>query len=126
MMKCLLEARLQECKSRWQGGDWIQNHFKGRPGEWAIYELQGPVIITLRDKQEVIASWKRRGRYLGELDPLWREMEAFIELEDDVYLLHVDDPERREDELHAISERLGIPLQVDFTIKVGHGTDSGW
>jgi len=39
---------------------------------------------------------------------------------EDVFVLHVDDPERRETELAAIGERFGQTLIADFNEKVGH------
>jgi len=102
--------------------DFLQQHFTGYNNHWIINEKMDCVtIIPQREKSEVIASWERRGRKDPNFDSCWAEMEKFIADNDDVYILHVDDPERRESELQAISERIGIPLEADFSVKVGHG-----
>ena len=87
----------------------------------AGYSMPGPVIVSLRDRDEVVASWKRRGKDLREFERMWSEMLAFMETADDVHTLHVDNPDIRDKELAMIGQRFGIPLAADFSVKVGEG-----
>jgi len=110
-MKILREAGL----------DPNQVHFTGKYVTSQIYDRHEPAIIPIRDKDKVRQSWARRGKSGTEfnLDEYWEEMEQYIDEHDNVYLLHIDDPERRDAELSAISELVGLPLEADFSIKVG-------
>lgn len=121
--KCLQDAGLEKTDTYWGGGDFIQIHFDGRGNAPIIHDPKktGLVIIPLREKDEVRESWKRRGEPLGKLEKCWEEMELWLSDHEDAYVIHVDDPARRESDLAAISERLGVPLSADFSVKVGHG-----
>lgn len=99
-----------------------QCHFTGRRDDRCIYQDTGVAIIPLRNREEVMASWMRRRKNLQNLDDAWAEMEDFIGAGGrDIYLIHIDDPKRRESELHAVSDRLGLVLDADFDVMVGHG-----
>lgn len=121
VVEMLQNAGYRKTHSFWGDGDFIQVHFDGKYNQPIVYRENGIVIIPLREKDEVIESWKRRQRNLGELEQYWQEMCDYIQDHDDVHLLHVDDPNRRDDELQAIVERIGSPLIADFSVKVGHG-----
>ena len=105
-------------------GDFVFAHFYGeRDYNPVIYELhQYPTLIPLRRFSEVAASWERRGKRLAHLRESWDEMQDFIQAHPDVYLLHVDDPTKRDREIQAIADLLGQDLAgVDFGEKIGHG-----
>lgn len=122
--ECLLRAGFQQTDTYRGGGDFIQVHFDGKGNAPLIHDPSktGTVIIPLREKESVRKSWEVRGSNLAHFEQCWDEMCDWIQEHGrgDVYLLHVDDPERREDELAAISERLGSYLIADFNEKVGH------
>jgi len=121
--KCLLGAGLVKTDDYWGMGDFVQIHFDGKMNAPIIHapKKPGAAIMPLRDKEEVKASWTRRGESLSRLELCWAEMESWLEDHDDVLVVHVDNPACRENELAAISERLGVPLSADFNEKVGHG-----
>ena len=98
-----------------------QIHFTGKYITSQIYDRHEPAIIPIRDKGKVGESWAKRGKSGSEfnLDDYWEEMEQYIDEHDNVYLLHIDDPERRDDDLKAISQLVGMPLSADFSVKVG-------
>lgn len=122
MVQVLENAGYRKTHSLWGGGDFIQVHFDGKGTNPLIYENKELVIIPLRDRQEVEDSWRRRNRSIRELESMWAEMESFIQSYDEhIYIIHIDDPNRRNDELYALTERLGTPLIADFKVKVGQG-----
>lgn len=114
-------AGLVRVRSVEKRGDFVQVHFDGTRNHPMIYSMPGPVIVSLRDRDEVVASWKRRGKDLREFERMWSEMLAFMETADDVHTLHVDNPDIRDKELAMIGQRFGIPLAADFSVKVGEG-----
>jgi len=124
LIKCLKNSGYVQTHSYWGSGDFIQVHFDGRGNAPLIHdpEKTGMVIIPLRDKEAVRKSWAERGSHLPTFEKCWDEMCEWIQEHGrgDVCLLHVDDPERRDDELQAIGERLGTYLIADFGEKVGH------
>ena len=124
VVKCLQNAGYIQTHAYWGNGDFIQVHFDGKGNAPLIHDPDktGTVIIPLRDKEAVKRSWQVRESKLSHLEECWSEMEEWIKEHghNDVFLLHVDDPERREIELAAISERLGSYLIADFNEKVGH------
>lgn len=124
LVKCLENAGYIKTDSYWGSGDFIQVHFDGKGNAPLIHdpEKTGTVLIPLRDKDAVRNSWAERGSHLPTFEKCWDEMEGWIKEHGhgDVFLLHVDDPERREIELAAIGERLGSYLIADFSEKVGH------
>lgn len=124
VQECLINAGFQKTDSYYGNGDFIQVHFDGRGNAPLIHdpEKTGTVIIPLRDKEEVKKSWEKRGMAMHQLEKCWDEMCEWIQEHGrgDVFLLHVDDPDRRDDELQAIGERLDTYLIADFSEKVGH------
>jgi hypothetical protein len=51
----------------------------------------------------------------------WAKMEEFLNRElDDVMFIDIDNPETREAQLQAISDHIGVPLEADFSVKIGH------
>ena len=124
VVKVLQNAGYAQTHAYWANGDFIQVHFDGKGNAPMIHDpaYTGTVIIPLRKKDAVIASWVKRESKLRELEECWDEMERWLDEHgrEDVFLLHVDDPERRETELAAIGERLGQHLIADFNEKVGH------
>ena len=121
-MKILEDAGLTRLLTINKLGDFAQIHFDGSYKHPMIYEFPGPVIISVRQKEKVEATWKRKGKDLRDMERMWQEMLDFMQ-RDDVYLLHVDNPNTRDDELQAISERIGVPLEADWDVKVGEGID---
>lgn len=102
--------------------DFLQQHFTGHINHWIIYGQQSPAIIPIRPYKEVEKSWQRRGRYDPPLDQVWSEMDRFIaEAEAPVLLLHIEDPELRDQELQAIADLLDIEADWDWNEKVAHG-----
>lgn len=122
MVKALENAGFQRTHSFWSNGDFMQVHFDGKRNHPLIYRENGLIIIPLRDKEEVKASWQRRGKSLPEMEEMWSEMEDFVQGHPEhIYMIHIDDPERREEELKELSAKLGTYLIVDFDEKVGQG-----
>ena len=122
VQECLINAGFQKTDSYYGNGDFVQCHFDGRGNAPIIYDKPGMVIIPLREKEEVRKSWERRGTNPYKFEACWDEMCEWIQEHGrgDVFLLHVDDPDRRDDELQAIGERLDTYLIADFSEKVGH------
>jgi hypothetical protein len=100
------------------GLDVVQVHFNGMYAP-VIWENKVPPIVPIRDKQATIDSWTRRDRHDPPFDKTWQEMEEFVE-DFEPLEIHIDNPARREDDLKAISEQFGVPLEADFSVKVGH------
>lgn len=122
MVEVLQNAGYTKTHAMWANGDFIQVHFDGKRNNPLIYRDNGVVVIPMRDKAEVTASWQRRNRQLQELEEMWSEMEAFVKTyEPHIYFVHIDDPGRRETELAALGEKLGSFLVADFSVKVGQG-----
>ena len=86
-----------------------------------IYERDSLAVIPIRDREEVLKSWQRRKKDTAALYDAWEEMERYIDEHDDVYVLHIDDPGRRDADLRAISQRVDYELTADFDLKVGQG-----
>lgn len=122
MVQALENAGYQRTHAFWGNGDFIQEHFDGKRNRPIIWREGGLVIIPFRDKEEVKASWQRRGKSLSEMEEMWSEMEAFIGAHPEhIYRVHIDDPERRDEDLKELSAKLGTYLIVDWNEKVGHG-----
>ena len=118
LVDVLQRAGLTKTHALWGNGDFIQAHFgSDHP---MVTHRNGTVLIPLRRREEVAASWYRRGSSIPELERRWTQMCEFISGYNDAFLLHIDDPLRRDNELEAISERIGTPLTADFSVKVGH------
>lgn len=92
-------------------------HFRFNPDG---YESELPTIIAYRDRAEVEASWRRRGKYESEqhFDALWKELTDYMEGHD-YTLFRVADTANRERDLQAVSELVGAELTADFSVKVG-------
>lgn len=120
--ECLKNSGYVQTDSYYGEGDFVQCHFDGRGNAPIIYDKPGMVIIPLREKEAVRKSWAERDSDLPTFEKCWDEMCEWIQTygRGDVYLLHVDDPGRRDDELQAIGERLGSYLIADFGEKIGH------
>jgi hypothetical protein len=120
--ECLKNSGYVQTDSYYGQGDFVQCHFDGRGNAPIIYNKPGMVIIPLRDFGAVKKSWESRGSNLAELDRCWEEMCEWIQERGrgDVFLLHVDDPDCRDEELREMGERLDTYLIADFSEKVGH------
>lgn len=101
------------------GVEYDQRHFSGFNNP-PVDELEGPVIIPLRKRDEVLASWRRRGKGYADFAASWAAMTTFAD-DNHVTFIHVDNPNTREHELGKISEIVGKPLVADFSQKVGKG-----
>ena len=106
-------------------GNYLFAHFNNKPST-IVYGFSGmPTVIPLRDYEEVVKSWERRGKKLDYLESLWQEMTDFLEQrpQENVYLLRIDNEAEREHDLKLIGELLEADLSgVDFGIKIGEGT----
>jgi len=123
MVEVLENAGLQRTHAFWGNGDFIQVHFDGKRNHPLIYRENGMVIIPLRERAEVEASWRRRGKGFSDLDAMWAEMEHFIGwYPEHIYFVHIDDPDRRDRELQELGTKLDTFLPADFSVKVGHGS----
>jgi len=122
MVELLENVGLRRTHAFWGDGDFIQIHFDGKRNHPLIYRENGLVIIPLRERKEVEASWRRREKGFSDLDAMWAEMEEFIQkYPHRIYFVHIDDPGRRDDEIQELSEKLGHFLPVDWSVKVGQG-----
>lgn len=122
MVQVLENAGYHKTHAMWGNGDFVQVHFDGKRSNPLIYDKTGPIIIPLREKSEVEQSWNRRNRRLQELEEMWSEMVDFIQGHPEtIYIIHIDDPNRRVQELQVLSEKLDSFLIADFSVKVGQG-----
>jgi hypothetical protein len=106
-------------------------HFWGRgpdstmAADKIIYDYTHiPAIIPLRKKSAVYESWLRRqtSQYPLGFEACWDEMMAYIKNEyTNCWVLRVDDPKWRDDDLASISTMLGKKLSADFENKIGEG-----
>jgi hypothetical protein len=102
-------------------GDFIQVHFDYQPEAVIIDNWTGPVIIARRERVLVEDSWRRRGKPMLNFESAWAKMEEFLNRAlDDVMFIDIDNPDSREAQLQAISEWIGVPLEADFSVKIGH------
>jgi hypothetical protein len=86
-----------------------------------IDDWTGPVIIARRERVLVEDSWRRRGKPMTNFESSWAKMEEFLNrVLDDVMFIDIDNPETREAQLQAISDWIGVPLEADFSVKIGH------
>ena len=122
MMGVLEGAGLRRaCAAMPTDGDFIQVHFAYEPETEIIDNWTGPVIITLRDKELVADSWRRRGKPISRFEAAWDKMGEFLDrVKDNVMFIEVDNPDTREAQLQAISDHIGVPLSADFSVKIGH------
>ena len=106
------------------GIEYQHGHFWGTYKAPIIYEQTEPAIIPLRDIDEVRASWSRRhtSQYHMGLDACWKEMVDFIDANPSLcYLLHIDNPAKRDNDLMRIAGLVGKNVTTDFSIKVAEG-----
>lgn len=122
MMRVLEDAGLRRAAfARPTDGDFIQVHFAYAPEAPIIDEWSGPVIITLRDKDLIMDSWRRRGKPMPRFEAAWKAQDEFLcKSLDDVMFIDISNPGSREAQLQAISDRIGVPLEADFSDKIGH------
>lgn len=74
---------------------------------------QFPTIVPMREKEAVRQSWMRRGMDCVELETLWNEV--FPLRHPNMMLLQIDGP-NRDEQLAAISERVGVSLSTTWPI----------
>ena len=98
-----------------------QRHFVGEGNIHWLWNCELPTIVPLRDKDETRASWERRNKALTmqDMEDAWAEMERYIAEKPDTYVLRVDEPDNRVQDLSVISAALGVELEPDFSVKVG-------
>lgn len=84
------------------------------------YASDLPTILAYRDRAEVEASWRRRGKWESErhFESLWGELTDYMN-NNDYTLFRVADEAHREGDLRAVSELVGVELSADFSRKVG-------
>ena len=99
---------------------YFHTHFWGK---YNIPDYDGVIVIPRRDKEACRPRWNQyHSRYAYGFDDVWLEMEDYIERNrDNVYQLHVDDPNERLLELQQLSYAVGVDLHADFSKKVGEG-----
>ena len=124
-MDVLNKAGLQEAwHKNMQAGDFIFAHFNNKHNRVVYGYNTMPTIVPLREYEEVVKSWERRGKNIKQLESLWQEMTDYVEkYAANIYFLRIDNPSHRENDLAMISELLGTDLkEVDFNKKIGEGT----
>jgi hypothetical protein len=79
-----------------------------------------PTIVPSREPDAVIASWLRYGKdpenFAGmSLLEWWKLLDGLVMMRQNVYLLHLDNPELRDLELATINFELQLELATDWT-----------
>ena len=102
----------------------LQQHFDGNyKNRWIWEKDSKPAVVPMKDKEEVRESWNKRymtGKaHSGQFARMWQEMEDFTASAQEVYVIHLTDPSKRDEEIRAISKAVGKPIKPDWSLRLG-------